>query len=142
MAEESTARALSERVRGFFEALNRGDLDAVMSFHTAEAIWDASSTAAGTFVGAGAVRGFLADWQAAFDEWTGEPQELVELDRGVVFADVRWTGRPTGGAAAIQARGALVFVFASGMIARVVVYTRFGIDKGRATAERLAEERS
>ncbi len=132
---------LVELVRGFFEALNRRDLDTVMSFHAPNAIWDASNTAAGMFEGTGAIRGFLADWYGAFDEWAGEPQELLDLGNGVEFASVRWTGRLVGGDASVQARAALAFAFTSPVMTRVTVYTRFGIDEGRAAAERLAGRR-
>jgi ketosteroid isomerase-like protein len=141
MSEAATTHDVVELVRGFFEALNRRDIDALMNFHTSDATWDASTTAAGAFEGAAAVKGFLTDWYSAFDDWSGEPEELRDLGNGVVFASVRWSGRPVGGDASVQARGALVFTVASHMITRVTVYTRFGIDEGRAAAERLAEER-
>jgi ketosteroid isomerase-like protein len=141
VSEESTTPDLVGIVRDVLEAVNHRDLDAVMSFHAPDSVWDASNTAAGTFEGAAAVRGFLEDWYRAFEEWAGEPEELLDLGNGVVFALVGWNGRPVGGDGSVQARGALVFAFASGMVTRVTVYTRFDIDEGRAAAERLAEGR-
>jgi ketosteroid isomerase-like protein len=141
MPEESTTPDPVERVRCFFGALNGRDIDAILRFHASDAVWDASNTGAGTFEGAAAVRGFLEDWYGTFEAWEGEPEELLGLGNGVVFAIVRWEGRPVGSAGSVQARGALVFDLAEGMIVRVTVYTRMGIDAARATAERLAEAR-
>jgi ketosteroid isomerase-like protein len=139
MSEDSKAPDPVELVRCFFEALNGSDVDGMMRFHASDAVWDASNTGAGTFEGAAAVRGFLDDWDGAFEEWGGEPEQLLGLGNGVVFALVRWDGRPVGSAGSVQARGALVFELAQGMIARVTVYTRMGIDAGVAAAKRAAE---
>jgi ketosteroid isomerase-like protein len=141
MSEEPTSPDVVELVRGFFEALNDLDVDAMMSFHAPDAVWDASNTGAGTFEGAAAVRGFLEDWYGAFEEWEGEPEQLLDLGNGVVFAVVRWDGRPVGSTGSVRARGALVFELADSVIVRVTVYTRIGIDEARAAAERLAESR-
>jgi ketosteroid isomerase-like protein len=141
MSVESTTGDRVELVRDLLDAANRRDLDAVMSFHAADAVWDASNTAAGVFEGAVAVRCFLEDWYGAFEEWHGEPVELVDHGGGVVFALVRWDGRPAGSESSAQALGALLFELADASMLRVTVYTRGGIGDARAAAQRLAEQR-
>jgi ketosteroid isomerase-like protein len=141
MPGESKCRDPVELANNFFNEMNRRDLDAVMALHLDDAVWDASSTGAGTFEGAAAVRGFLKDWQASFVRWEGTPQELVNLGNGVVFALVQWSGDPAGSGGSLEARGALVFVLSAGAIERVTVHTRTGIDEARAAAQRLAASR-
>jgi hypothetical protein len=79
------------------------------------------------------------DWYRGFDEWESEPEQLLAFGQGVVFALVRWDGRPAGGTGSTRARGGLVFELAGATIVRVTVYTRDGIHEARAAAERLAE---
>jgi ketosteroid isomerase-like protein len=141
MPEESATPSPVELVRDASEAVNRRDLDEVMSVHAADALWDASSTGAGIFEGAAAIRGFLEDWHGAFERWDGEPEELLDLGNGIVLALVRWKGRPVGSTGFLQAQGALIYELTERMIVRVTVYTRTGIDGARAIAERLAESR-
>ncbi len=57
----------------------------------------------------------------------------------MVFVVGRVDGRPVGSTGRVQERWAFTSVWAAGMIGRVVVGN--DIDKARAAAERLAEER-
>jgi len=61
MPEESTTPDLVELTRRNFEAANRRDFDAVLSFFAPDAVWDASLSGVGigTFEGSAAVRNLM-----------------------------------------------------------------------------------
>ena len=139
MSEESASPDLVELTREVFEAVNRGDLDASLSFYGPDVAWDGSSLGIGTFEGAVAFRRFVEDWVAAYDELKFELEEILDLGNGVVFMVHDQTGRPVGSTGYVRQRGAWVIVWELGLIVQVTVYA--DIDECRATAERLAEER-
>jgi ketosteroid isomerase-like protein len=139
MSEESTTPDLVELTRSVFEAVNRRDLDAVMSLCRPDCVHDPSPTGLGVFEGPAAIRGFLEDWWGAFEELRFELEEVRDLGRGVVFAVVRQDARPAGSTGYVRAREAFVYEWVDGMIARVTVY--LDIDEARAETERLAPER-
>jgi ketosteroid isomerase-like protein len=56
MPEEAATPNLVELVVAFFEATNRRDLEARMSFFAPEAVWDLSPMGLGTFEGRAAMR--------------------------------------------------------------------------------------
>jgi ketosteroid isomerase-like protein len=95
MSQESTTPDLVELTRGRFEAGGRGDLDAVLSLCAPDAVWEAASLGT-SFEGVAAIRGFLEDWLGAYEEFGMEPEEILDLGNGVVFAVIRLTGRPAG----------------------------------------------
>jgi ketosteroid isomerase-like protein len=84
MSQESPTPVLVEFDR-FLEAANRSDLDAVMSFFTPDAVWQMRAGGI-TFEGVAAIRGFWQDWYANYDELEVEPEEILYLGNGVVFA--------------------------------------------------------
>jgi ketosteroid isomerase-like protein len=136
MPEQSTTPDLVAVVRRQFEAVNRRDLDAVMSLCAPDGVYD-TSHGLGRYEGPAAIRGFLKEWWNAFEELRFELEEVLDLGNGVVFAVVRQDGRPAGSTGYVRAREAYVQQWVEGMCARV---TTFGdIDEGRAAAERLAE---
>jgi len=110
-----------------------------MRFYAHDAVWDGSSGGIGSFEGAAAIRGFLEDWHAAYEENEYHQEEAQDLGNGVLFAVATLGGRPAGSAGWVQERYGYTVTWADGMIARVVV--RADIDEARADAERLAEER-
>ena len=137
-SEESTTPDLLELMRDAFEAVNRRDLDAMMSFYAPDALWE-SPPLGTSFEGRAAIRGFVEDWMDAYEEWQAKPEELLDLGSGVVFAVVRQSGRPVGTVGHVQQREGWVFVWVDGLIVHVTAHT--DIDEGRAAAERLAESR-
>jgi ketosteroid isomerase-like protein len=139
MSEESTAPDLVELVRRQWEAVNRRDLDALMSLCPPDGVYDPSPTGLGVFEGPAAIRGFIEDWWGAFEEPRLELEEVRDLSNGVVFAVIHQEARPAGSTGHIRAREAYVYEWADGLIARVTIY--LDIDEARAVAERLAEER-
>jgi ketosteroid isomerase-like protein len=136
MSEESTTPDLVELTRDAFEAVNRRDLDATMSFYASDAFWE-SPPLGMSFKGRPEIRGFVEDWMGAYEEWQAEPEELLDVGRGVVFAVVRHSGRPAGSVGRIQQVEGWVFVWAHGRIVQVTAHTN--VAEGRAAAERLAE---
>jgi len=137
MPEESTTPDLVERMRGLFDAANRRDADAMVSFFGPDAVVD-DPDGVGTLERV-ALLGFLEDWFANYEALEVEAEEIVGHPNGVVFGAYRQRGRPVGSIGEVQLRQGWVALFEDGMIARMTVY--FDIDEGRAAAERLAEER-
>ena len=135
MPEQSTTPDLVERVRGLVGALDRCDLDSIVSFHAPDAVVEA---AVGRFEGVAAIRGFVADWLANYDEFAATLEEVRDLGNGVTFAVIRQQGRLVG-SGHVQLLHAMVNVWVDGVIARTI--TGPDIDEDRAAAERLAKER-
>jgi ketosteroid isomerase-like protein len=139
MPEQSTTPDLVELTRRQFEAVNHRDLDAVMSTCHPDGVYDVSPSGLGSFEGPVAIRSFLEEWWAAFEDLVFELEEVLDLGKGVVFAVVRQDARPTGSTGYVRRREAYVIEWVAGMTARVTTYG--DIDEGRAAAERLAESR-
>ena len=139
MSEESTTPDLVELVRRSFEAADRRDFGALMSFFAPHAVWDLSALGLEVFEGRTAVGPFFEDWWGAYDEYEVALEEALDLGNGVAFAVAIQRGRPVGSSNEIRLRYASVSIWENGLIVRVTNYT--DIDGARAAAERLAEER-
>jgi ketosteroid isomerase-like protein len=139
MSGESTTPDLVELTEQAFDAGSRYDIDAIMGFHVPDAVWDLSDLGLGTFDGAAAIRGFVEDWFATWQDLVLETEEIVDLGHGVVFATVREEGRPTASGGHVEQQRGWVILGVEGNIARIVIY--LDIDGARAAAERLAVER-
>lgn len=135
MTEEPTGREQIARVRDLTGALDRGDVDTVVSFFASEAVFEAM---VGRFEGGAAIRGFIADWLANYEEFAATLEEVQDLGHGVTFAVVRQQGRLVGSTGDVQLRHAAVYVWLDGVIVRGI--SGPAIDAVRAAAERLAEE--
>ena len=68
MSRESTTPDLLELVRRQLEAVNRGDLDAVMSFYARDSIWE-SPPLGTSFEGVTAIHRLFEDWTSAYEEY-------------------------------------------------------------------------
>src|SRR4029077_14496306 len=101
MSEESTSVDLVEIVREQVEALNRRDLDGVMSSVAEDGVLDGR---ADLLESRATIRGFLDDWFGAYDELEYELEEVSHLGGGVVFAVVIQDGRLVGSAGRIRQR--------------------------------------
>jgi ketosteroid isomerase-like protein len=139
MSEESTTSDLVDLTRRSFEAGNRGDVEAAMSFYGPDSIWDLSEIGLGTYEGLAAIRRFFEDWVASYDEFEIEADEILDLGDGVVLFTVRQSGCPAGSVRRVELRYAGFAVWSDGVAARVANYGN--VDDARAAAERLAEER-
>ncbi len=136
MSEESTIPDLAELTRLAFEAVNRRDIDAVMSFFAPDAFLAGFEVVEGR----AAIRGFLDEWFGNFAELRFEVEELVVLDDGVVLAVVSQEGRPVGVDGQVHQReGWAIHWSADGLLVRLT--TNNDIGEVRAAAARLAQER-
>jgi len=142
MPEESTTPDLANRWRASADAHARGDFDAMISFFAPDAVWDSSSAGLGAYLeGVTAIRSFLEEWIASFEDYEYNQEESRDLGNGVSFAVATFSGRPArssrGGR--MQERRSYTVTWTDGMIERVV--GRADIDEARADGQRLAEER-
>jgi ketosteroid isomerase-like protein len=128
--------ALAERQ---LEAVNRRDLDALMSMYVSDVVYDTSSAGLGMYKGIDAMRVLIKDYWDAFEDLTFELEELRDLGSGVTFHVVRQHARPLGSPQYIENHEAHVSEWVDGKIVRVAVY--LDVDEGRSAAERLARAR-
>jgi ketosteroid isomerase-like protein len=135
MTEKSTTPDLVELVRKQVEALNRGDVDGVMSSVAEDGVLDGRME---VVEGQAAIRGFLEDWFKTFEELGFDLEEVSHLGGGVVLAVVIQDGRLVGGDGHVRQREGWVYRCVGGSIARL---TTLEVDQARAAAERLAQER-
>ena len=135
MSKEFTAPDPVELVRKQLEALDRGDLDGVMSSVAEDAVLDGR---ADLIEGRAAIRGFLEEWFGAYEELDFELEEVSHLGGGVVFAVVIQDGRLVGSDGHVRQREGWVYLYVGGSIARL---RTSDVDQARAAAERLAQER-
>jgi len=136
MSEESTIPDPAELTRVVFEAVNRRDIDTVMSFFAPDAFLAGFEVVEGR----AAIRGFLDEWFGSFAELRFEVEEFVVLDDGVVLAVVHQEGRPVGVDGQVHQReGWAIHWSADGLLVRLTTHT--DINEARTAAERLAQER-
>jgi ketosteroid isomerase-like protein len=104
MSEESMTPDLVELVRRSVEAANVGEMDGIMAFYATDAVWDMSPIRMGTFEGQAAVRGFVEDWFASYEEWGQQLMEVQDLGNGVTFGVPVQKGRPVGSSGEVELR--------------------------------------
>lgn len=139
MSEESTTPDLVELALRSVEVANTGDMDAMMALYTPHAVWDMSPLGMGTYEGQAAVRSFIEDWFAAYEEWELRAVDVQELGNAVTVGVLVQKGRPVGSSGEVELRYVAVNEWKDGKIARITNYV--DIDEARAAAERLAGER-
>jgi ketosteroid isomerase-like protein len=137
MSEESPTPDLEERVKGLVDANSARDFDAIMSFYAPHAVVSGAGT--GVYEGHAEIRPAYEDWMGIYEDFSCRAEEIYDLGNGVVFAVTISRGRLTSDTGWLQVRLVLVMTWVDGLIAQLTNYT--DIDKGRAAAERLAEER-
>jgi hypothetical protein len=138
MPEESTTPDLVELTRRAVEAGNAGDIDAAMSFCVHDAVYDARREGL-RLEGREAIRSFLEEWRSVYEEVKIEVHEGRDLGHGVMFTVISQRGRLPNTTAWVQEAFPLVSIWADGLIQHTANY--LDIDKARAAAERLAQER-
>jgi ketosteroid isomerase-like protein len=138
MSEESTTPDLEELVRRSIEAFDRRDWDAAVAYFTPDGIWD-SPQGLGVSAGRDAICSLFQDRRAAFGHFEQELEEFCYLGNGVSFCVVLQRGQPRGSSGMVELRIAAVVTWRDGLAERVTVYT--DLDKARAAAERLVQER-
>ena len=139
MSEEFTTPDLVELMRRSFEAADRRDFGALMTFFGPDAVCDMSPMGLGAYENPTAIRSFFEDWMGAYEEYGMAREEALDLGDGVAFAVAIQKGRPAGSSSQVRLRYAAVAVWENGLVVRSTNYT--DIDEARAAAERLAEER-
>ena len=111
MSEENV-----EIVRQFYDALNRGDWDAVFrDTHPDFELTTQRGPNAGTLRGREGVQGFGEDYIGAFGNFVVEPEEFVEKDDQVLALVTRRV-RPTGGSVDIVVRNGHLWTVREGTI--------------------------
>src|SRR5271166_986245 len=129
-----------ELVRQAFDAGNRHDVDAIMGFHTSDAVWDLSDQGLGKFEGVAAIRRWIEDWFRTWADLHLDVLDVVDLGHGVVFSRVREDGRLAEGDGHVEQQRGWVVLGVQGKIARTEIYLDIGA--GSAAAERLAKARA
>jgi ketosteroid isomerase-like protein len=137
MTTESTTPDSVELVRKQVEALDRGDLDGVMSSVSEDGVLETRAVG-DSFEGRAAIRGFLEDWFRAYEELDFELEEVSHLGGGVVLAVVIQEGRLVGGEGRLRQREGWLYLCEGDSMARL---TTSGVDEARAASNRLAQER-
>jgi ketosteroid isomerase-like protein len=100
---------------------------------------DSWATGLGPFEGLAAWLTWVKDYWAVWDEHHHYADEILDLGSGVVFFVVREDGRMMGSDTYVENRSAWVSQWVAGLVVRATVYT--DVEKARAAAERLAEQR-
>jgi ketosteroid isomerase-like protein len=140
MSEEATTPDLVELMRAQFAADNDQDVEAVMSFYAADAVWDLGDIGFGVFAGAAAIRGLIEDWWATWEEHETEVEQVRDLGHGVAYAAIRERCRMVDSDRQVEQRRGWVVTWAGAKIERVAVY--LDLDDARGAAERLAASRA
>jgi ketosteroid isomerase-like protein len=139
VSQERTPTDLTALARRQLEAVNRHDLDALMSMYAPDVVYDTSPHGLGVYRGTEALRVLVNDYWDAFEDLTFELEELLDLGGGVTFHVVRQRARPVGSSECVENHEAHVSEWVNGQITAVTVY--LDPDEGRTAAERLADER-
>jgi uncharacterized protein (TIGR02246 family) len=137
MTDESTTSDLVELVDRAFEAANGRDLDAAAGSFAEDAAFDGRALG-DHFEGRAAIRSFLEEWFANYEELEFGVEEIHDLGNGVVFAVVVQNGRPAGSAGHVRQREGWAFVWVRGLIARLTISE---VEDARGVAESLAQAR-
>jgi|SRR5215204_899646 len=109
-----------EVVRAVFEAWERGGVDAVAEFWHPEIDWRAAKGAlddVGVMCGVDAMRAYMNDWLANFDDVHVEAEELIDAGDEVV-AMQRVTARGKGSGVETELRYAVVNTIRDGKVVR------------------------
>jgi ketosteroid isomerase-like protein len=139
MSEESMTPDLVELARRSFEPAASQDIDGVISFYHADAVWDLSAVGLEAFRGRAAITQFMEDWFRSYDRLEFDVEGAVDLGNGVVFVVALQKGRLADTSDDVTFRYAAVAVWEDGLIVSVTNYT--DVDDARAASERLADER-
>jgi len=110
-----------EIVRRSMEAFNRRDRDAILAYYHPDAeLQDLQHApdAPGRLIGIDAIRAYWTQWDDAFDDFTAEIEECLDVGTYVLTA-TRWRGKGKDSGLEIDLRAVEVVEFADGKIARL-----------------------
>jgi ketosteroid isomerase-like protein len=139
MPENSTTPVLGVLIQRVVDAANARDLDAAMSCYAPDGVYDMSAVGLGVRHGHAAIREHFQEWWGGYEDYEHELEEMREIGEGVAFCVLLQRGRLPGSTGWVQLRYPAVVTSRDGLIERITVYG--DIDRDRASAERLAEER-
>jgi ketosteroid isomerase-like protein len=134
-AREGPERLLREHI----EAATSRDFGAAVGVFAQGAVWDRSPVGQEVIEGRDAIRAFIEDWNAVFDDYVLGLEEFHDLGGGVTFVLMSQRGRPRTGGGFVEEPYAAVVLWEDGLIARVAVYPQ--LDDARAAAERIVRSR-
>jgi len=140
MSEESTPPDSVEGTHQLHRFLNSRDLDAVTELFAPGSIWDASRWGLGSHEAPSSLRQFLRDWIGSFDVYELTLEEIQDVGNGIVFAVFFHAADLQGGGGSLRVRSSAVLDWEAGQLVGLTSYR--DVDKARAAAERLAEERA
>jgi ketosteroid isomerase-like protein len=140
MSNEPPSVSALELTRRAYESGEGGDFDAMMSFYSADCVWDVSSWGLGTHTGLVRVRHFLEDWIGSFVEYELEVEAMREVGNGVVYVVATQHARPRSSRARLHLRSGSVFVWVGEEAVRVTHYR--DLREARSAAELLAFSRT
>ena len=108
-----------ETVRAMIGAFNRGDFEASLAFLDDDIEWHDPPDVPGAEVHRGPeeVRAFFARWLGAWETYTAEAEELIDVGDTVVVVHHEW-GRGRGSGVEIDNRSANVFDLRDGKVIR------------------------
>ena len=124
MSTTSTENPLAATVRGFYDALARGDVEAIPGMMSPEITlrMPGRSPLAGLYTGRDSAVGFLGQMQAAAGgTFRAELRDLYSSDTQVVAIH---HGTGTRGEKTLDADAALVFEVSAGVVTGVAVHQR------------------
>jgi ketosteroid isomerase-like protein len=139
MSGKPTTPDLAQGAREAFAAATAEDLDGVTANLSPDAVWEMDEVGLGPFKGLDAIRAFLREWWSLWEEHHHEVEEAQDLGNEVGYVIIREHGRMKGSGAVAEARVAHVLEAVDGKVVRDITYV--DIDRARADADRLAEER-
>jgi ketosteroid isomerase-like protein len=89
-------------------------------------VWDLRSwpvwTGQAEFHGTDGFREFFAEWIDAYEEWTHEAQDFIDVDEHRVVATTVQRGRLRGSESWVELRAAFLYTIEDGLIRRIEVY--------------------
>jgi len=139
MPQESTTPDLIALTRRAYEAGSRGDFETVMSDYGPDSVWDMSPMGLLSYEGLPAIRSFIEEWLASYEEFVFVLEDAQDLGNGVTFVALRQEARPVGSSGLVQLHYGVVSEWEGNVLMRVTNYPE--IAEARVVAERLAEER-
>jgi ketosteroid isomerase-like protein len=119
MSEETV-----ESVRRVFEAVNQHDIGALdtllseeMEFHSVLA-----ASEGGVFRGRQGIRDYFREFDAVFDEYRTQIEDVIDTGENRVVAIVKFTGRGKGSGVTLDQHFGMVFTFQGEEITRMDSY--------------------
>ena len=110
-------------VRRINEAFNRGDLDAMFAYYHPDLEWrdlQHAPDAPERLRGINAVGAYLEQWEDAFDDFTAEIEEYIDLG-ACVLTTTHWLGKGKDSGLVIDLHTVDVVEIADGKVVRITI---------------------